>query len=187
MAKRGGKNGKAAGARRKVGKASSTAAGGGDVARPAGLKGLRKEEIAAYFGVHWRTVLLWVKAGCPASRDARKRWRFDLAEVLPWTEAQQKTFRPGRPAEKRDSQADEWRRRAEQAKAELAELDLAEKRGQLVDAVDVEAGRVKRIIAVKEALGRLVRGVPAEVRDQVDERVQEILREFSRGPSASAS
>lgn len=52
----------------------------------AGNKKLNRTDIAAFFGVQWTMVDVWVRAGCPVDRyDARNRAvSFDIGAVARW-------------------------------------------------------------------------------------------------------
>jgi phage terminase Nu1 subunit (DNA packaging protein) len=92
------------------------------------------------FGVAHETVRKWVAAGCPAVRksDGSKGgagWQFSSADVIAWYAAREKaSVKRGEHVD-----LDEAKRRKLAAEAELAELDAAERRGDLVKIADVAA------------------------------------------------
>ena len=141
---------------------------------------VRKERVAAEMGVHPLTVLRWRQQGCPHRKIRQGPYLFDLAKVGAWAEKKGKTLRPGRQPEVRTAEERDWRRRREQAAAELKELDLAERRGELVALEDVERQRVERIQAVTSALEASVRPAAIECADKDVTEIEAILRRYHR-------
>ncbi len=105
---------------------------------------------------------------------------FDLAEVRIWIEKRGKTLRPGRPVEARTAEERSGRVRREMAVAELKELELAERRGELVALDVVERQRVERIQAVTTALEAIVRPAAIECADKKAAEIEAILRRYHR-------
>lgn len=142
-------------------------------------EGLTLAELARALGRHRNTVAAWPSRGCPvverADRDAGKAWRFDLADVVAWLEAEaaRKASEPLRrrleaaeraaPDPEDDTTEREARRRKRLAEARLLELDLKEREGELLSRSDVEAGWIAlasatrtRILAAPNKLGQVV-------------------------------
>jgi phage terminase Nu1 subunit (DNA packaging protein) len=96
-------------------------------------------ELVLIFGVAEQTARKWVAKGCPVIQKGGLggEWKFSTADVSSWLVAQQK-----RAKSEEHVDLDEARRRKLAAEAELAELDAAVRRG---DVVPVEM--VAKIIA----------------------------------------
>jgi hypothetical protein len=82
--------------------------------------------------------------------------------------------------------------RRETAQAELAELELAERRGQLVDAEQARADVIAafslvktRLLAVPSRLGQRLPDVAADVVPVVDELIREALEELAGGDGSA--
>lgn len=126
-----------------------------------------RAETAAWFGVDERTVAKWLtvpdfpgKAGSPGKRNGY----FPARAIEAW--------RDGRAAAGEEDD-DLFGKNFEQAgltraKRQMAELDLAERVGQLVDAGEVSS-RVTRLVAEAAAV---LRQLPAELTAQVAELVE---------------
>lgn len=90
-------------------------------------------ELARAFGVDERTIRNWVALGCP-QRMRSKRPAYMLSEVIAWRRKQDQI--DARGSEKPDLAAEQARKL--RADADLAELKVQERRGELVPAADVE-------------------------------------------------
>ena len=84
---------------------------------------------------------------------------------------------------------DYWDMRGKKAQAQKRELDLRQRRGELVERREVEQLFIARIMAVKQGLLNLSRGLPPQLRQCRDERemegiiaraVRDLLESFSR-------
>ena len=84
---------------------------------------------------------------------------------------------------------DYWDMRGKKAQAQKRELDLRQRRGELVELKEVEQLFIARIMAVKQGLLNLSRGLPPQLRHCKDERemeaivaraVRDLLESFSR-------
>jgi phage terminase Nu1 subunit (DNA packaging protein) len=86
-------------------------------------------EVANIFGVSDQTVRKWVGKGCPVLQEGglQREWKFSTADVSSWLVAQQK-----RAKSEEHVDLEEARRRKLAAEAELAELDAAVRRGDVV-------------------------------------------------------
>jgi phage terminase Nu1 subunit (DNA packaging protein) len=108
------------------------------------------------FGVEERTVTNWVNSVPPIPRRREgQRWGYDLAEVLRWwTERQRRqleeTQKPGTMSESEE--------RLAAAKAQLAELELDEARGNLARREDVE----RAFTAIHERVRARLMSLPAK-------------------------
>lgn len=77
--------------------------------------------------------------------------------------------------------------RKDLADAEKQEIEVAKRRGAMLDAEDVERGRVQRVMLVKQGLlalpnklaARIAGRTPEEVREEVAQEVDALLRQFA--------
>jgi phage terminase Nu1 subunit (DNA packaging protein) len=98
-----------------------------------------RTELAEIFGVSLTTVDHWTRAGAPHDSSGSGP-KFNTAEVVDWRVAQ--AVEKATEAAPADQTLDEARRRKTQAEAELAEIELAEKRGQVV-----QIGEAAKLVA----------------------------------------
>lgn len=100
--------------------------------KPVAGTALNRSDLAAFHGVSLPTVDSWVRDGCPCQREGGKgsAYMFDSADVINWRLAK------AREGRRKDGGAagtiDEAKLRHETAKAELAEIELATKRAEVV-------------------------------------------------------
>ena len=124
---------------------------------------MNKQGLAKAFKVSPNTVTDWLRRGCPVTKQRDGSYRFDLPEVQAWRE---KTRRVTACVDR--TLAGEQLRK-ETALADLREMEVHRKRGELVEKVKVEseAFRVGRLI--RDALMGLpdrLAGVLASESDQ---------------------
>jgi len=95
-----------------------------------------RASLADLQGVSPPTVDTWVRQGCPVvARGGRgKEWKFDNSEVTTWRIERKVAEATG--AERADEE--ELRRRKLAAETELAELELAKARGDVVGVAQIE-------------------------------------------------
>lgn len=135
-------------------------------------------ETAKHFNVSIRTINFWVQDGCPRSEEG-----LDLEAVAAWKDA--RNAKNGTPDPDKIQDLKErvrWRK----AKADLAEMEREEKRGNLIDKNEVITDRITRIITVKQSLlsiprmaPRLEGLTPREIESALKLKIHEIIREFS--------
>lgn len=96
---------------------------------------LSKAELAERFGVDVRSITNWVALGMPQRKESG-RPVFAWPECREWREVQirndARAVRHGDDSEERKTKAAEYRLRQLEIETENAELDLAERRGELV-------------------------------------------------------
>lgn len=162
------------------------------------------------------TVDSYIAEGCPIAEPAQGRGpgranRFDLEAVRAWQKANGKTGRPGRPSSfdrvaqrfgtllaelageggdgPSGADLDIAKVRKVFAEAVLREMEVSKRRGELLEASEVEEGRLQRIFAVKremEALParlapRLVGLEEPEIEAALREAVVGLLETFAGG------
>lgn len=145
-------------------------------------------EVAGLLGVDRGTVYKWLQSGCPyVEKPVTKRgegWKLDLAEVVRWREKRAAENAAG--GSKID--VDEAKRRKIAAEAALAELELAERRGEVVAIEDVVAvvsdqftACRARLLSVAHKTGPLVAPVTdiVECVNLIDRAIREALDELA--------
>jgi phage terminase Nu1 subunit (DNA packaging protein) len=154
-----------------------------------------KKAVADHFGVSPRQVLNWEKAGMPTMEGRR----YDLVAIGVWRDQKKGVMPlgrpPGHPADPRQptlpesSGKDFEDARMKRARADLLELDLKQRRGELVPRVEVQQMFVARIMAVKQGLLSLPRALPPqlmvcqnerEMEPVISKAVRDLLEAFAR-------
>lgn len=151
-----------------------------------------KRLVAEHFAVTTRTVLNWEKQGMPRRADRT----YDLVEIAKWREGLITHPQPAAPggADPRQPILTEQRgqrfqqERLLKAKAELTEMEVRQRRGELVEVREVSKMFVARILAVKQGLLGLGRLLPPLLVDRgeremeaiINERVRDLLENYSR-------
>ena len=154
--------------------------------------------LVAKLAISPATLRVWISKGLPVAKRGRGAGRsneFELAGVMAWVEkhrsslTSQKSTDLDAPATKADADLalTLQKIRSARANATKAELELAARRSALLDAAEVEAGRVRRIAVVKAGLlglpgkiaplcvGRDIR----EIETQIVAEVRRLLEEYS--------
>lgn len=144
------------------------------------LNHMKAADVAKLYQVDPSAVSKWVSRDkCPRNADGT----FDLAAVIAWREERLSAAAETEKTGGKSEELERWRRH----RADLAELDLKFRRGQLLDRAEVERGRVERVQIVKAALLALPRLLPPiligmeqrEMTIAIRERVEAICREFA--------
>ena len=158
------------------------------------VKGLKV--VAAYFGKSLRQVQRWAREPNFPRLSGR---RFDLHQVQAWLDAKQgippATRSPSHQADPRqpvlpeEQGKDFWDKQGKKFQAQMRELELRQRRGELVERKEVEQLFVARIIACKAGLLSLSRALPPQLAICQSERemepiiaraVRDLLLVFSR-------
>lgn len=179
-------------------------------ARPPGT--LSAKELRAELGVSLSTLGIWRRAGCPHERHGRRIW-YVLEAVRSWMAKVGRTGKSGGdmslrapanpapgganpPAHSAPSAQDDPRRalvlarlRSTIAQAQRYELDLAERRGELVPRAEALSAFLERVTYTRSRLlgapATLAPRVSGETEPEAErilrEWVLEILAEFSEG------
>lgn len=145
---------------------------------------LTKSAVGSLFGVSYVAIGQWVHAGCPIRPDNK----LDLKEVIKWREGWWKAKIKEEGSSGSDA-LEEWRR----CRAEMAQIDLAAKRGEYVKIGDATAWWVDRtteartaLMSFGQAIGPAIQGLPArEVQRICDERLRAICENLQREWQAS--
>jgi phage terminase Nu1 subunit (DNA packaging protein) len=123
---------------------------------------LSTADLGRELGVCRRTITQWVADGLPSELDDRGRRRFDLDEVDRWNAAraaEPPLTEP--PLSICGIDAAEADRRRAVARAEMAELQLARERGEVVDVAGAIREQQGLLLSIKRALEFLPRRVAA--------------------------
>lgn len=148
---------------------------------------VNRNELSEIHGVSLPTISAWVRRGCPAQqKGARgKEWKFDTADVARWREDQAVQNAIG-SAEGVDM--DEAKRRKTIAEAQMAELDLARARSEVIAIGDVAQIVTDEYASVRARLlempGRLAQPLsieddPAQIERELRAAVTEALEELT--------
>ncbi len=141
--------------------------------------------------VHLGTVDAWVRTGCPVEVRPLRRgqpMQFVLKEVVDWLIARAEEKARGTGGEGPASAHEDAKRRKAEADAELAELDLAERRGQVASISQWQAATAAIVGSARAKLrglgSKLGPSVAAEsdpfrCRGLIDQAVDECLLELS--------
>lgn len=126
-------------------------------------------------GVHHNTVTNWIRDGLPVRRDGA-RALVDVGAGVRWVRARDEAAMT-ELRERADPEAVRTRKTA--AEARLKELDLAERKGEIVTASAVAESWAQQTIAVREAVmatpGVLVQA--SLVRPEDEKAVAEVMRD----------
>ena len=147
---------------------------------------LNRSDLAAAHGVSLPTVDTWVRAGCPCEREGGKgsAYSFNSKEVIDWRLAQ---AREGKRKDGNLGTLDEAKLRREVANAELTEIDLAEKRGEVVPVEHVakQVGKLlanvrARMLAIPTKVAPLTQtaGSIEEARAAIEDHIRDGLSEL---------
>lgn len=149
---------------------------------------MNKVQAAKCFRVSTNTITEWVRKGCPCEKKGRNgdQYVFDLPAIITWRVEQLVQQAMG-PLLKHDDLASAMKREAF-AKAELRELELAEKRKTLIN-VEAASTIVTRgimetrsqllALPTKLAPRLIVHKKPAQMRMALDKAVRDALRGVS--------
>ncbi|HUW32963.1 MAG TPA: hypothetical protein VM223_15250 [Planctomycetota bacterium] len=146
-----------------------------------------QKELGQVFGVTARTVQYWTVEGCPRNADGS----YSILAVQQWKAAREHTAQ----ADAEEDEDDElgghskefWEARYRRIKSELARLELDKATGKLLEAEEVEKGRVARITIVRRKLLPIPRQIapalvglePHEIEAALAERLRDICVEFA--------
>jgi phage terminase Nu1 subunit (DNA packaging protein) len=150
-------------------------------------------QVALHFGVSRRTVQRWCKAPTFPKLSGR---RFDLLQIRAWLDAKDGR-EPAAPAGRDPRQPelpvsrgkDFQEERLKRAQADLKEMEVRQRRGELVELRVVEQLFVDRIMTVRQGLASLSRSLPPllatcgnerEMEVVIADRVWKLQEEFAR-------
>jgi len=127
--------------------------------------------MAKLVGKSQETLRLWIKEGCPVAEDyvqGKKGYRLDSREVIEWYKkrsvASATSF--GDSITKEEAQ-----RRKLAAEAELAELEIAKKKGEVVDIGQMKTELSNRFTELRTAIRRIPERCALRLVGEMDEVV----------------
>lgn len=129
---------------------------------------LTAQQLAKRFGCSHQQVARMRRLGLPMQANAR----YDLNECIHWLYKQHEAYR--RDIARFDKLKD-MSEGFKRARAQLAEIELAQKRGTLVDRESVERGRTARVHAVRAELERLPKTMPRLLAGRTPPEMQTLL------------
>lgn len=138
-------------------------------------------QVATYFNVAVRTVHNWLLKGMPGKpgNPGRQDGFFSVQEIRAWLQDQREP-----PATASDDTRSVMHARLHKARAELIELEVAKKRGELVEAEEITRQIVRSIHEAKAQLGqltvKLTRGLPEKYRKKQRAIISRVLPEVYR-------
>lgn len=133
-----------------------------------------RNTLASLQGVSLPTIDAWVRAGCPVvTRGGRgKEWKFDTAQVTEWRIDRKVAEATGAA----QADTEELRRRKLLAETELAELEVARERNQVVSVAQVQINLESLFKEVSINLRNIPGRVCASLVGMTDERrIKEII------------
>jgi phage terminase Nu1 subunit (DNA packaging protein) len=144
-------------------------------------------EAAVILGKNITTLKTWFNLGCPVIErgSQSKKWRISPSAVIAWREAKIAQDAVGDTS---TLDYEEARRREMAAKAAMLELDLAQRRGQLIevehiaDLVGEEYSNVRaRILSLPTRLAPQIIGLNnlVEIRSVIEAGITEVLEELT--------
>lgn len=148
---------------------------------------LSKVDLAQFYGVHVNTISQWVGNGCPfiSKGGPGRKWVFNSSDVTTWREDQLVLQALGDTS---SLDIDEARRRKLAAEAALVELDLSQRRGEVIEIEEV-AGLVgddyanvrAKLLSLPSKLAPQMIGIedPAECKALIERGVAEALEELT--------
>ena len=154
---------------------------------------VNRAELASIFGTSLPTIDAWVRAGMPCVQEGGRgvEYRFNTREVIAWRSAREAL--PGGAGGTGPETLDEAKRRREITNADLAEIELAEKRGQVVpiEHVAKQVGRLlasvkARLLAIPTKAAPVVQtaGSAEEVRATLEDAIREAMTELVSAAAA---
>lgn len=146
-----------------------------------------KAELANLYGLSLPTIGQWVNKGCPwiTKGAPGKQWKFNTADVATWREEHIAQQVQGDTSQ---LDIDEARRRKLAAEAAMMELDLAKRRGEVIEIEQVAAiigddyANVRaKLLSLPTKLAPMLTGIedPLECKALIERGVTEALEELT--------
>jgi phage terminase Nu1 subunit (DNA packaging protein) len=148
------------------------------------------DDIAELFDVDESTIKRWVAQGLPCDKGGRgQHRRFDEGEVAAWLKSKNLTGKPGRPQTEGGRELLAAKVRKENALATRYEIEVAERRGELLNRSEVERQNVQKVAALRNGLLSLsatlapsLEGRSAEdIQGEIERAIVRILEHYARG------
>lgn len=135
------------------------------------LKGreVTRQGVADIFGISLPTVDSWVRAGCPYLQKGGRgqEWQFNTSQISKWLQERAVDEATGDvPAD-----IDQLKIRKAKAETELAELELAEKRGEVALIAEFERAQAMAFGAIRTNILNVPQRAVLQLLGETDERV----------------
>lgn len=130
---------------------------------------VNKAKLAIIFGKSITAVDGWIRRGMPHVKkgDKSSEWQFDTAAVADWREEQAVA---NALANSGDIEIEEARRRKLAAEAAILEIELEQKRRQVITYAEVEQGLVHAFLTIKQRLRTIPERIIAQIMGENDEQ-----------------
>lgn len=147
---------------------------------------LNRAGLAEHLAVSLPTIDRWVKDGMPVVQRGSRgvEWTFDLAEVIRWRiERATSEATAGAPTD-----VEEIEKRAASAKMQMAELDLAKKRGEVADVRDFERAWARMLAEIQVKVMNVPQRVVIQLLGETNETLfkQKLKAELTQALTAAA-
>ena len=150
---------------------------------------MNKQGLAKELGMSTNTIAAWLRRGCPVTKQGDGSYLFDLSQVQAWRE---KTRRVTASV---DGTLAAAQLRKETALADLREMEVRRKRGELVEKVKVEAEAFRCGRTVRDALMAVPDRLAAVLASETDQKkvhlmltkeIRQALEALSAEPEGSS-
>lgn len=133
-------------------------------------------QVAEYFQVSERTVHTWIKQGMPGKpgRPGTQEGAFPLFEIEAWREGRKSPHVGTSEETKSQAQA-----RLSTMRADMLEMDLREKRGELIDANEIGRRWVRVSTEARAILAQLPALVAKQLPAELDSKVRKKARQIA--------
>jgi terminase small subunit / prophage DNA-packing protein len=136
-------------------------------------------QLASMFGVHRSTISQWQADGMPVLKRSSKGGKgggnqFDTADVLDWYK--KRAIKSATGSDDDQLPIEEVRRRKIAAEAELQELELAKKKGEVIELSEVKRDLIDKMVNLRSAMRKVPERCVLRVVGEEDEtKVKEII------------
>lgn len=131
-------------------------------------KQVTRQALADVFGVSLPTIDAWVRKGCPfVEKGGRgQEWQFNTAQVSKWLRDRDVEEATGGIPD----DMDELKLRKQKAETELAELELAEKKGEVALIAEFERAQAMVFAAIRANIMNVPQRAVLQLLGETDER-----------------
>lgn len=154
---------------------------------------VNRVELAVIFGVSLPTIDAWVRGGMPCVVEGGRgvEYQFNTRDAINWHVAQKAA--PKGAVGNGTETLEEAKRRREITNADLAEIDLAERRGRVVpiEHVAKQVGRLlssvrARLLAIPTKVAPVAQtaGSAEEIRSMIEDSIREAMTEIVSAAAA---
>lgn len=128
-----------------------------------------RQGVADIFGISLPTVDSWVRAGCPFLQKGGRgqEWQFNTSQISKWLQERAVDEATGDVPD----DIDQLKIRKAKAETELAELELAEKRGEVALIAEFERAQAMAFGAIRTNILNVPQRAVLQLLGETDERV----------------